>query len=55
MTIFFPLAVINNSTMLNAPYADDLRLVFKFSLFDLIVGKPSNETLLKLDTHVDLV
>ena len=38
-------------TMENAPSADDLRAVFAFSRFDPIVGKPSYETLFKLETQ----
>ena len=37
--------------MANAPSANDLRAAFKFSLFNPIVGKPSYETILKLETQ----
>ena len=37
--------------MVNAPSADDLRAEFTFSQFDPIVGEPSYETLLKLETQ----
>ena len=50
-TVFYPLAVTNNTTMANAPSADDLRAAFTFSRFDPIVGEPSYETLFKLETQ----
>ena len=37
--------------MENAPSADDLRAAFTFLRFDPIVGKPSYETLFKLETQ----
>ena len=50
-TVFYPLAVTNNTTMLNTPSADYLRAAFTFSRFDPIVGEPSYETLFKLETQ----
>ena len=50
-TVFYPLAVTNNTTMANAPSAYDLRSAFTFSQFDPIVGKPSYETLFKFETQ----
>ena len=37
--------------MVNAPSADDLQAAFTFSQFDPIEGKPSYETLFKLETQ----
>ena len=37
--------------MVNAPSADDLRAAFTLLRFDLIVGEPSYETFLKLETQ----
>ena len=37
--------------MANTPSADDLRAAFTFLRFDPIVGKPSYETLFKLETQ----
>ena len=50
-TDFYHLAVTNNTTMVNTPSADDLRVAFTFSRFDPIVGEPSYETLFKLETQ----
>ena len=50
-TVFYPLAITNNPTMANAPSADDLRAAFKFSRFDPIVGEPSYEKILELETQ----
>ena len=50
-TVFHPLAVTNNTTTANAPYADDLRAAFALSRFDPIVGKPSYKKLFKLETQ----
>ena len=51
MTFFYPLAVTNNTTIANAPSADDLRAAFTFSRFDPIVGEPSYKTLFKFETQ----
>ena len=49
--VFYPLAVTNNTTMTNAPSADDPQAAFTFSRFDPIVGEPYYETLFKLETQ----
>ena len=50
-TVFYPLAVTNNTTMANAPSANDLRAAFTFLRLDPIVGKPSYKKLFKLETQ----
>ena len=51
MNVFYPLAVTNNTKVANAPSPNDLQAAFMFSRFDPTVGKPSYETLLKLETQ----
>ena len=53
-TVFYPLAVTNNTKMANAPSADDPRAAITFSWLEPIVGKLSYETLLKLETQATL-
>ena len=50
--VFYPLAVTDNTIMVNAPSADDLRAAFIFLRFDPIAGEPSYEILFKLVTQV---
>ena len=50
-TVFYPLGVTNNTEMANTPSTNDLQGAFTLSRFDPIVGKPSYETLLKLETQ----
>ena len=50
-TVLYPSAVTNNTTIVNAPSANDLRAAFMFSRFDPIVGEPSYETLFKLENQ----
>ena len=50
-TVFYSLAVTNNTTMANSPSDDDLRSAFTFLRLDPIFGEPSYETLFKLETQ----
>ena len=49
--VFYPLAVTNNTTMANAPSANDLRAEFTFLRFEPIVGELSYEILFILETQ----